>query len=75
MTWTPCRTAEHTWTPIPNWMARYKCSDCYALGYKGIAVSGKFRNPTQMYEYKCPKCHGPTTAYKKRKTGPCPNCR
>jgi len=73
MPWTPC-TTDHTWTPIPNWRARYKCSNCYAIGYKGIAVAGKYRKPGEMYEYKCPKCHGPTTVYKGG-AKPCPNCR
>lgn len=72
--WTPCEEDSHNWQPIPNWMARYKCSKCYTIGFKGV-IQPRFYKTSQMYEYKCKKCKGPTTVYKGKTAKPCPNCR
>jgi len=69
--WTSCSNG-HDWRPASG-MARYKCYDCYAVGYRGI-VQSQFQlmvTEGEIVAYKCKKCHGPTT--KKNKS--CLNCR
>lgn len=71
--WSPCQQS-HTWAVIPMWGARRKCSTCGAIAYLGLALEGPWKKPTGIYEYKCPKCKGPTTWYKHGKAQPCPHC-
>lgn len=76
MSWAPCEYRDHDWQPIPTWGMRRKCSRCHTIGYLGAAIPpAGMRRAMAVYEYKCPKCHNPTTLYKKSGSQPCINCR
>jgi RNase P subunit RPR2 len=66
---------DHDWRTIDKWWARRRCQKCYAIGYLGLAIPDRMKKASKVYEYKCPKCHGPTTKYKGGRTHPCPRCR
>ena len=78
MAWIPCRT-NHDWQPINGWQGRYKCSDCFTLGYHKLVIATERNFPTglhgkhdrQILPYLCPKCHGPTT----KRDAQCLMCR
>lgn len=87
MAWEPC-TEGHAWEPIPGWYGRYKCTDCWVLGYRGTVLIDESGSDRQLgfrrtdrqgsgniIAYRCPKCKGHTTAHKKGKAGACPKCR
>jgi len=90
MSWKPC-AGNHAWEPLLGWYGRYKCTECFVLGYRGtvlIAVSeegapiarhlltGPIRGKAQaILPYKCPKCKGPTTTHHKGKSSLCPKCQ
>jgi phage FluMu protein Com len=76
MPWAPCNYYEHEWKPIPAWGMRRKCPKCYTIGYLGSAIpEAGLKKAWTVYEYKCPRCHNPTTLYKRGASQPCLNCR
>ena len=66
----PCLPENHDWAPIHGWSARYKCSICYSVGYRGVVVELEGKRHL-ILEYRCTECHGPTTLKQK----PCPICQ
>ena len=87
MAWKAC-AGNHTWEPLLNWFGRYKCRDCWVLGYRGtvlidstgadrfLGLTGPIRGKARdIVPYHCPKCKGPTTGHSKGKATPCPTCR
>lgn len=80
--WKSCES--HEWVSIPTWCGRYRCQACAVLGYRGVVV-GTYAGSRagQIIPYKCPKCHGPTTGWRRKRPGeyrvrdgaqPCPSC-
>ena len=49
---------EHQWTPIDGWYARYRCSECYVIGYRGVLVNdvATSKKISAIIPYKCKKC-------------------
>jgi len=45
----------HDWQPIPNWYARYRCSICYVVGVKLMAVAPREAGirRTEIQPYRC----------------------
>jgi hypothetical protein len=57
---------NHDWQPIPNWYARYRCSNCNAVGAKFGVVCAKYGvRSTEIRPYRCEarpggvKCENP----------------
>jgi hypothetical protein len=46
----------HDWRPLCGWSARYRCAECFAIGYKKRAVMGFGANV--ILPYTCSKCDG-----------------
>ena len=55
----------HSWKPIPNWNARYRCEWCMALAYKHIVNGGMRGKPSKMVVYLCTKkgCKEPAVTH------------
>ena len=82
MSWRACESVPHEWEAVRGWCGRYRCRACGVLGYRGVVVA-PFVPSGVILEYKCPKCHGPTTAFRYKRPGeyrvkrgsqPCPAC-
>jgi len=87
MVWLPCNNDNHDWEPVRDWTARYRCTrtGCGVLGYRSVVNSAMTGKPAGwILAYRCPKCHGPTTAFRHKKVGEfhgrngtqlCPSCK
>lgn len=84
MPWKPCAVGSHAWEPIRGWCGRYSCLECRVVGYRGVVmgeVAG--RRAMDILPYRCPRCHGPTTKWRRKRVGEfgvrdgaqlCPSC-
>ena len=89
MSWDPCGDVDHDWVPVDGWVGRYRCRApaCGVLGYKAKVilppeVGGSL--PPAVVPYRCPRCHGPTTKFRRKRPGEfhvrdgtqlCPSCQ
>lgn len=83
--WSACDDDKHDWQHIPEWTARYKCTACGVLGYRGAVLATASRATSGLIiSYRCPDCHGPTTHFRRKRVGElrgrdgaqhCPRCR
>lgn len=56
---------SHNWVPCHGWTGRYRCTECFALGYRGIinaGVLGSARD-SAIIPYRCTRqgCGHPAT--------------
>lgn len=82
--WKPCSESAHEWESIFTWCGRYRCRVCLTIGYRGLVIGVHAGNRRMdILPYKCPKCHGPTTKWRRKRAGeyrvvdgaqPCPSC-
>jgi hypothetical protein len=51
---------RHGWKPIPSWYGRYRCSECFVIGYRGSTqpkeVYGDKYQAETIFPYICKKC-------------------
>lgn len=61
------------WIPMPNWSSRYRCDNCFVIGYRRAAVQGDpilgIRTTEDIVAYKCNVAGCTRGAVRKVRTG------
>lgn len=46
-------TDGHDWQPAVNWVGRYRCIRCFAIGYRHDVTVGDVKRGSGIQPYKC----------------------